>query len=148
MASWVLYTAAKRHLMDGSIDLDTDSFRMSLFSSASNAADIAGLTAIASVTGEVVEAFGYSSSGKPLVGVTWGQGASPAQMRFDCTAVTWGAAFGDIANVKYAVIWREGASAGARKLLCYTQLSAAQFSIPSGNTFTVVPSPDGIFVLN
>jgi hypothetical protein len=56
-------------------------------------------------------------------------------MRFDYTAVTWSAAFDDIAAVKYAVIWKQGASAGAQKLLCHTQLSAAQFAIPSGYSF-------------
>ena len=146
--AWTFYHKAKLNLMNGSIDLDTDSFRMSLFTSASNAADVTNLTVIGSVTGELTEAFGYSSSGKPLTGVTWAVGASASEMRFDATALVWAAAGGDIVNNKFAVIWKTGASAGARKLLCYSQLSTSQFTITSGNTMTITPSANGIFELN
>lgn len=146
--AWAVYHRAKKYLLSGGIDLDTDVFRMSLFTSASNAASIDSLSVIGSVTNEVAEANGYSSSGKALSGVTWTAGASASEMRFDATARIWSASGGDITGIKYAVIWKEGASAGARKLLCYSQLSAAQFTITSGNTLTVTPSANGIFELN
>jgi len=146
--AWTFYHLAKKHLMDGSIDLDTDTFRMGLYTSASNALSAANLSVVGSVTGEVTEGFGYSSSGKALTGVTWGTGASASEMRFDSTAVVWSASGGNIANVKYAVISKVGASAGARKLLCYSQLSSSQFTVTSGNTLTVTPSANGIFELN
>ncbi len=68
--AWTFYNIAKKKLMDGSIDLDTNTFRMSLYTSASNAATLT-LSTRPSVTGEVTEANGYSSSGKPLASVTW-----------------------------------------------------------------------------
>lgn len=144
---WTFYNTGKKHLMDGLIDLDTDVFKLSLYTSASNA-NVTTLSAVGQITNEVTEAFGYSSSGKPLVGVTWQAGASATEMRFDCTALVWAAAGGDITNIKYGVIWKQGASAGARKLLCYSQLSTSQFSITSGNTLTLTPSANGIFELN
>lgn len=144
---WIFYNKGKKHLMDGGIDLDTDVFKLSLFTSASNAA-VLTLSVISQVTGEVTEAFGYSSSGKPLVGVTWSAGASATEMRFDCTALIWNAAGGDITNIKYGVIWKQGVSATVRKLVCYSQLSAAQFAITSGNSLTLTPSANGIFELN
>lgn len=144
---WTFYNLAKKHMLDGTVDLDTDSFRMSLFTSASNAVN-AALSVIGSLTNEVVEANGYSSSGKALAAVTWGVGASASEMRFDSTACVWTASGGDIANIKYAVIWKAGASAGARKLLCHSQLSSSQFTVTSGNTLTVTPSANGIFELN
>lgn len=145
--AWTFYNKAKLHIGDGNIDLDTSSFRMSLYTSASNAATDT-LSTIGSVNNEVTEQFGYSSSGKPLTGVTWAQGASATEMRFNCAATQWAAAGGNIQNVKYAVIWQVGASAGARKLLCRSTLSASQFNVTSGNTLTITPSANGIFELN
>jgi len=55
---------------------------------------------------------------------------------------------GNIANVKYAVIWKEGVSALARKLLFYSKLSAGQFNVTTGNSLTITPSSNGYFELN
>jgi hypothetical protein len=54
---------------------------------------------------------------------------------------------GPIANIKYAVISKIGASAGANKVLAYSQLSAAQFSLTGLQNHTIVPSANGIFTL-
>lgn len=142
-SAWTFYNAAKKHLMDGAIDLDSHSFRMSLYTSASNAGSLL-LSTRASITNEVTEGFGYSSSGKPLAGVTWGVGASASEFRFDATATQWAAAGGNIPNVKYAVIW----DVTGDKLVCQSQLSTSQFTITSGNTLTITPSANGIFELN
>ncbi len=139
--AWTFYNAAKKHLMDATLDLDAVGWRMSLYTSASNAAT-ATLSTLASVTAQVAEQFGYSSSGKALAGVTWGAGASASEMRFDATALVWTAAGGSISAVKFAVIWQ------GTLLLCRSQLSTAQFSITSGNTLTITPSANGIFELN
>jgi hypothetical protein len=147
--AWTFYNAAKKNLMNGLIDLDTDTWKMSLYTSASNAATaVATVSVMSSLTNQVAEAFGYSSSGKALTGVTWATGASASEMRFDCTAVVWTATGGSISAVKFAVIWKQGAAATDRKLLCFSQLSTAQFSVTSGNTLTITPSANGIFELN
>jgi hypothetical protein len=100
-----------------------------------------------SVTPEVTEQFGYSSSGKPLASVTWGVGASATEFRWNAAALVWTAAGGSIANIKFAVIWG-GLGTQADKLLCFSQLSTAQFTVTSGNTLTITPSANGIFELN
>lgn len=143
--AWTFYNIAKKKLMDGSMDLDTNTFRMSLYTSASNAATLT-LSTRTSVTTEVTEAFGYSSSGKPLASITWGVGASATEWRWNCAAIVWTAAGGSIASVKFAVIWQS--SGVADKLLCFSQLSTTQFTITSGNTLTITPSANGIFELN
>ena len=141
--AWTFYNSAKEHLMDGGIDLDTNNFRMTLHTSASNAAT-ATLSSKGSLTGEVTEsAGGYSSSGQPLAGVTWQSGASSSEIRFDATANVWTASGVNITSVKYAVIWQSGGT-----LLCYSQLSTAQFNVNNGNTLTITPSANGIFELN
>jgi hypothetical protein len=145
--AWTFYNEAKGYIGSADIDLDGANFRMTLYTSASNAAT-ATLSTLAGLTNEVAEANGYSSSGKALTGVTWAVGASASEYRFDCTAVIWTATGGTIPNVKFAVIWKSGASAGARKLLAYSQLSTSQFTIGAANTLTVTPSANGIFELN
>lgn len=144
--AWTFYNKAKKHLMDGIIDLDTSTFRMALFTSASNAATVT-LSSKASVSNEVTNGNGYLTSGKVITGVVWSVGASASEYRFDSTAVIWTATAGDIANVKYAVIFQHG-SAGVRKVLCYSQLSTSQFTVTSGNTLTITPSTNGYFELN
>lgn len=145
-SAWVIYNESKKYLLQGDIDLNAATLRMGLYTSASNAAT-ATLSRHDQVTNEVTEGNGYSSSGKALT-YTWTAGASASEYRLDATAVIWTATGGSIANIKYAVIFQEGASAGARKLLCYSQLSTAQFTVTIGNTLTISTPANGIFELN
>ena len=145
-AAWVVYNEAKKYLMQGDIDLNASTVKMTLHTSASNAAT-ATLSTYGSVSNEVTEANGYSSSGKSLT-YTWTAGASASEIRFDATAVIWTATGGNIASIKYAVLWVTGASAGARKLLAYSTLTTSQFTLSSGSTLTITPSANGIFELN
>ena len=147
VGAWTFYNEFKKYMADGSIDLDTSLFRVSLYTSASDVATVTQ-SVISELSGEVTEANGYSSSGKRLSARAWAAGASAGEMRFDSTAVFWSANGGNIANIKFAVIWVSGASAGARKLVCYSQLSTSQFTLTSGNRITITPSANGIFELN
>ncbi len=118
---------------------------MTLHTSASNAAT-ATLSTYGSVNNQVANGNGYTTSGKQFNN-TWTAGASAASYRFNTTSVGtfWSATGGTIPNVKFAVIWCTGASAGAKKLLCYSQLSTSQFTIASGNRLTISPAATGIF---
>lgn len=145
--AWRFYNRAKKYIGTGQINLGGSTFRMMLCGSASNA-DTDTLSTKGEVTTEVSEANGYSSSGKAITGITWTAGASASEIRFNSGPVVWTATGGDIPGVKYAVIFIEGASAGARKLLCRSTLSTSQFSITSSNTMTVTPSANGYFELN
>lgn len=140
--AWAFYDSFKEDMGDATVDLDTDNFRMSLYTSASNAAT-ATLSSLGSVTNEVTEANGYSSSGKAMTGVTWAAGASASELRWDATATIWSASGGTIPSVRYAVIWASGGN-----LVCYSALSTAQFTVGSGDTLTVTPSANGVFELN
>lgn len=140
-SAWVVYNEAKKYLMQGDIDLNASTLRMTLHTSASNAAT-ATLSTIGSVSNEVTEANGYSSSGKALT-YTWTAGASASEIRLDATAVIWTATGGTIPNIKYAVI-----SVAGGKVLCYSQLTTSQFTLASGSTLTITPSANGIFELN
>lgn len=145
-SSWFIFNKAKEYLMDGTIDLDTDNFRMGLLTSAADLTANAGnLTSWGSAAGlgEIADGNGYSTSGKQLAGVTWGQGASAGEQRFDATAMIWTAAGGTIAAIRYAVIWASGG-----QLLAWSELSTSPFAVTDGNTLTITPSANGIFELN
>ena len=146
-SAWAFYNMFKEYMADGTIDLDTSVFHMALYLSSSNAGTVTNSTRT-QLTNEVANSNGYATGGKQLSGVTWGQGASAGERRWDATAKIWSASGGSISGVKYAVIYQSGASAGAQKLVCYSQLSTAAFSITDGNTLTITPSANGIFELN
>lgn len=147
VGAWTFYNEFKKYMADGTLDLDGNIFRVSLYTSATDVGTVTQ-SVISELSGEVTEANGYSSSGKTLSATTWAQGASASEYRFDSTAVFWSANGGTIASVKYAVVWVSGASAGARKLVCYSQLSTSAFSVTAGNRLTITPSANGIFELN
>lgn len=144
--AWAVYNLAKKKIGNGSISLASTAFRVQLHTSASNF-NTATLGVISSVDNQVSEANGYSSSGKALTGEVWTVGASAGQYKFDADDVFWSANGGTIANIKGAVIWISGASAGARHLLCRSVLSTSQFSISSGNRLTIAMNASGILTL-
>ena len=144
-SAWQLYNDGKRYIGNGTIQLGVNNFKMALFTSASNVSTFT-LSTFASLTSEISATGGYVSGGKALVPATgqWTVGASAKQMKFTYSTVglTFTASGASLTNVKYAVIYN---SAG--KLLCFCQLSSAQFTVTSPNTLTVLPAATGVFTL-
>ena len=141
-----IYNLAKKKIANGSLSLAASTFRMTLHTSASNAPTLT-LGLYGSVTNEVAEGNGYSSSGKALTGEVWTVGGSAKAYKFDFDDVTWTGTGGTIPNIKYAVVWIEGASAAARHLLAVASLSSAQFTLSLNNTMTVQINPLGAFTM-
>jgi hypothetical protein len=106
---WQFYNSAKQSLCDGTFDLDNDAFRMSLYTSKSNAATLT-LSTIDEVTAEVTTG-GYTP--KPMVTRWLADIADPAKMNFEADDVL---ATGDMLDVRYAAIW---ALVSHRLLCCY-----------------------------
>lgn len=144
--AWSVYNLAKKKIGNGTISLASTVFRMTLHTSASNA-NTATLGVYNSVTNEVSEANGYSSSGKALANEVWTVGTSAGQYKFDADDVFWSANGGSIANIKFAVIWLSAAASANRHLLCRSQLSTAQFSLSAGNRMTIQMNSAGILTL-
>jgi hypothetical protein len=145
-AAWVVYNRAKRHIGRAELNLSSTVFRMSLYTSAANATG-AALSTISSISGEVAEGNGYSSSGKALTNEVFVTGASAGQFKFDFDDVVWTASAGTIPNIKYAVVWLSGASAGGRRLLCRSTLTTSQFTLGTGNTLTIQIAATGAITL-
>jgi hypothetical protein len=119
---------------------------MSLVTSASNFATLT-LSTFASLTNEIADGNGYSTSGKALTSEAWTVGASAKQYKFDCDDPFWSANGGSISNIKGAVIWISGASANARHLLAFASLTSSQFNLAAGNRLTVAINASGVFTV-
>ena len=147
--AWQLYNKAKQSIGNGTITLGAGVFKMVLAATASNASTFT-LSTYASLTSEISATGGYTTGGKNLVPATaqWVVGASAKSYKF--TMSTVGLAFtasgASLTNIRFAVL-RNSTGVGAGKLLCFCQLSSAQFTVTSPNTLTVLPAATGIFTL-
>ena len=147
--AWQLYNKAKQSIGNGTITLGAGIFKMVLARTSSNASTFT-LSTYASITSEISATGGYSTGGKNLVPATayWTSGTSSKSMKF--TMSTVGLAFtasgASLTNIRYAIL-RNSTGALAGKLLCFCQLSSAQFTVTSPNTLTVLPAATGIFTL-
>jgi hypothetical protein len=147
-SAWQLYNSGKRYIGNGTIELGVGNFKMALFTSTSNTSTFT-LSTFASLTNEISATGGYATGGKALVPATgkWTIGASAKQMRFTYSTIglTFTASGAPLTNIKYAVIYQ--GSGSAAKLLCFCQLSSAEFTVSSPNTLTVLPAATGVFTL-
>ena len=154
-SAWQLYNEAKKYIGNGTIVLGAGVFKMVLASASSNASTFTlsaygGGGALTSVTNEIAATGGYVTGGKNLVPATaqWTVGASAKQMKY--TMSTVGLAFtasgAPLTDIKFAIL-RNSTGAAAGKLLCFCQLSSANFTVASPNTLTVLPAATGIFTL-
>jgi hypothetical protein len=147
--AWQLYNNGKRYIGNGTIQLGINNFKMALFRTSSNASTFT-LDTFASLNAEISATGGYTTGGKALVPATgqWTTGASAKQMKFTYSTIglTFTATGGPLTNIRYAVIYKD-ASGSAAKLLCFCQLSSAQFTVSSPNTLTILPAATGVFTL-
>jgi hypothetical protein len=144
--AWKIYNLAKKKIGNGSINLAATVFRMSLVTSASNFATLT-IGTHASLTNEIADGNGYSTSGKACTSEIWTVGASAKQYMFDVADLVWTATGGNIANIKGAVIWLSAASAGGRHLVATASLTSSQFTLSTGNTLTITINSSGVFTM-
>lgn len=144
--AWRVYNKAIKKIGNGGINLP-GAVRMALVTSASNFATLT-LSLLGSLTNQLTEANGYSSSGKALASETWTVGASAGVYALDAADPIWTATGGAIANIKGAVLFMSGASAGLCHLLALASLTSTQFTLASGNTLTIQFNSSGIFTIS
>jgi hypothetical protein len=141
-----IYNLAKKKIGNATLSLASTVYRMTLHTSASNAATLT-LGVYASLTNEVTEANGYSSSGKALVNEVWTVGASAKSYKFDFDDVIWTGTGGTIPNIKFAVVWISAAATANRHLLATASLTSAQFTLSQNNTLTLQINSLGCFTM-
>lgn len=137
--SWTFPDSARTDLINGTFDLDTDTFLMALFLSTSNIG--AASTTYAGLTNEHANANGYTTGGISLGQLSL-SGTTTVTVD-ETTNPVWTASGGSI-TARYAVIYESGG-----RVLCYCLLDStpADVTATSGNTLTVTFHASGIFTL-
>ena len=144
--AWKIYNLSKKKIGNTSLNLAATAFRITLHKSTSNAATLT-LGVYNSLTNELTEANGYSSSGKALANEAWTVGASAKQYKFDADDPIWTATGGNITSIMFAAIWLSAAATANRHLLCNASLTSAVFTLSQNNTLTLQMNSSGIFTM-
>jgi hypothetical protein len=138
----VVYNAAKKYLLNGSVDLDTDTLKLMLVTS-SYTPDIDAHAFRSDVTNEVTGT-GYSSGGTALANKTVIQDNTNDRAKFDADDVSWPSS---TITARGAVLYKSrGGAASADELICYFDFGSDKSS--SSGTFTVQFNANGILLLS
>lgn len=136
--AWAFTNGGKTKLLDGTFDIDTDSWKMALFLSTSNLG--AASTTYAGVTNEHANANGYTTGGIAVALTLAGTTTVTVDVTTD---PVWTASGGSIV-ARFAAIYEVGGN-----VLCYCLLDStpADVTVTTGNTLTVAASATGVFTL-
>ena len=145
--AWTFYNAAKKRIGNGQILLDAGIWKMMLAGSASNASTTT-LSLAGQITDECAVAAGYVAGGRTIPSIVWTTAGDPASVKWDGTSdLVFTASGANLSDVKFAVIHNSVTAVTSGYLLCWSRLSASQFSVTTGNTLTVQFAAAGIFTL-
>ena len=136
--AWTFTTVGITSLLDGTFDIDSDTYKCALFLNTSNIG--AGSTTYAGLTNEHANNNGYTTGG---MGVTLTlAGTTTVTVDIDTDPV-WTASGGDI-TARFAVIYEV-----AGTVLCYCLLDSAPADVTSSDTnpFTVAAHANGVFTI-
>lgn len=137
--NWRYYRIAKLKLINGDIAWDSDTFRIHLYRSGTNASDLQNSTK-ASLTNELTNGTGgYSDSGIALTNPT--TVVSGSVLTWDIDDITLTASGADWSDLKFAVIEHSDVP------ICVVEMSTAGFNVTSGNTLTIQQPASGLFEL-
>ena len=141
-----LYNAFKQYIGDGTIDLDTDTFKVQLQTSTYTPA--LTHTVLADLTNEVANGNGYTTGGFTLTTPAYGQTSGTAKWSTANNPSWTGATSGFVA--RYAVFYKSGtANAKVNPLIGYMLLDSApaDVSFAVGNTVTITQNAAGWLTL-
>lgn len=138
--TWTFPNGARTNLLNGTFDIDSDTWRVALVTSSSNIGS--STTTWAGVTNEVAQANGYTTGG---VSVTLTLSGTTSVTASFSTNPTWTASGGSI-TARWAVLYELGGN-----VLCYVLLdnTPADVVTTAGNSLTIDAdgSPAPVFTL-
>lgn len=134
--TWTLTNTGRTSLLNGTFDIDSDTYKMALFLSTSNLG--AASTTYAGLTNEHANANGYTTGG---VSVTLGLSGTTT-VTVSCSSAQWTASGGSI-TARFAVVYEVSGNVLA---YCLLDSTPADVTATTGNTLTVT-SGSGLFTL-
>lgn len=144
MATFTFFDEFKKYLGDGTIDLDTHTFKAML----TNSAPTTGTNTVKADITEISAGNGYTAGGASLASVTWAEtGAGTGIWQFTAADVTWTASGGSIGPFRYVVVYDDTPTSPADPLVGLLDYGSA-VTITDGNPFTVDVGANGLFRLS
>lgn len=137
--TWTFTSEGRTKLLDGTFDIDSDSYKMALFLSTSNIG--AGSTTYAGLTNEHSNANGYTTGG---IAVTLTLSGTTTVTVDITTDPVWTASGGSI-TARFAVIYEVS---GRVLNYCLLDSTPADVTATDGNTLTVQIHASGVFNLS
>ena len=137
--SWTFTNGGRTSLLDGTFDVNSDTWKMALFLSTSNIS--ASSTTYAGLTNEHANNNGYTTGGNAITLTLAGTTTVTVDIATD---PVWTASGGSIV-ARFAVIYEVGGN-----VLCYCLLdnTPADVTATAGNTLTVAAHSSGVFTLS
>lgn len=136
--AWTFTNGGRTSLLNGTFDIDSDTWKMALFLSTSNIG--ASSTTYAGVTNEHANGSGYTTGGISITLTLAGTTTVTVDISTD---PVWTASGGPI-TARFAVIYEVSGN-----VLCYCLLDStpADVTATDGNTLTVAAHASGVFTL-
>ncbi len=136
--AWAFTDTGRTSLLDGTFDIDTDTYKMALFLSTSDLG--AASTTFAAVTNEHAAANGYTAGGIAVTLTLAGTTTVTVDISSD---PVWTASGGSII-ARFAAIYEV-----AGNILCFSTLDStpADVTATDTNTLTVAANASGVFTL-
>ena len=142
MATFVFFHEFKKYLGDGTIDLDSHTFKAVL----TNTAPTVGTDDQLADISQIANGNGYTTGGQALTSVSWTEtGAGRGVWRWNAADFTWTASGGSIGPFRYVVIYDD--TAAGDELVGHFDYGT-NITITDGNAFTVDIGTNGIFELS
>lgn len=136
--NWTFTNGTRTSLVDGTFDLNSDTFKIALFQSTSNIG--ASSTTYAGLTNEVANGNGYTTGGNSVTGSLSGT----TTVTFDTTDPAVWTASGAGFSARYAVLYEVGGNVLA---YCLLDSTPADVTVTAGNTLTITINASGVFTL-
>lgn len=137
----LIYNSFKQKIMDGSIDLDTDTIKVALVTS-SYTPDADTHEDFADVTNEV-SGTGYTAGGETIANTAVTKDTTDDEGVWDGDDVTWSSS---TITARGAVIYKDSGTASTSWLICYLDFGSDKSS--SSGDFTIQFGSEGILNLN
>lgn len=137
----VIYNSFKAKIMDGSIDLDTDTIKVALVTS-TYTPDQDAHDFFNDITNEVVGT-GYTAGGSALAGKAVTADNTDNEGVFDANDVSWTTS---TITARGAVIYKDTGVASTSALIAYLDFGSDKVS--TAGTFTIAWNAEGILNLN
>lgn len=131
--------AARTGFLDGTFDIDSDTWKFALFQSTSNLGS--GTTTYAGVTNETANGNGYTTGGESVTLTL--SGTTTVTVDFSSNP-SWTASGGSIV-ARFGALYEVG---GNVPCYCLLDNAPADVTTTAGNTLTIDPPAGGIFQLS